>query len=198
MGGTKPIFSVGNHFLKQKMLRTPPILAAFLVALMSLGPVAQVHATTQTITFNKTATFDNVTVTANGSLTIDTTAKTITGTIMVKVVNDTSGQTIFQKTFMINFNFGSMGTTGLVLMIPAIPLLLAASCNVNVSADTAMCVVSKSPDVANQGMVNIVDVASIAANFGTTNAKYDLDSDGVVGITDVAIVAADFGAPIFW
>ncbi len=198
MGGTKPIFSVGNHFLKQKMLRTPPILAAFLVALMSLGPVAQVHATTQTITFNKTATFDNVTVTANGSLTIDTTAKTITGTIMVKVVNDTSGQTIFQKTFMINFNFGSMGTTSLVLMIPAINFLLAVSCNIDVSTHTAMCIVSKNPDVANQGVVNIVDAASLAFNFGTTNAKYDLDGDGFVGITDAAIVAFDYGAPVFW
>lgn len=180
------------------MIRTPSILAAILVALVSLMPLAQVQATTQTITFNKTATFDNVTVTSSGSITVDSTAKTLTGTITVKAVNDTSGLTIFQRTFMISFNFGFMGTTNMVLMIPAISFLLAVSCNVDVSTHAAMCVVSKNPDVANQGTVNIVDAASLAFNFGTTNAKYDLDGDGVVGITDAAIVAFDFGAPIFW
>ncbi len=180
------------------MLRTPSILAATLVVLVSLMPLAQVQATTETVTFSKTATFDNITVTSSGTITVDSTAKTLSGTIMVKAVNETSGQTIFQQTFMINFNFGSMGNTNLVLMIPAINLLLAVSCNINSSAHTAMCIVSKSPDVANQGVVNIVDVAGLAFNFGTTNAKYDLDGDGLVGITDVAIAAFDFGAPVFW
>ncbi len=99
---------------------------------------------------------------------------------------------------MINFNFGSMGMTSLVLMVPAINVLLAVSCNIDASTHAAMCMVSKNPDVANQGVVNIVDVATIAFNFDTTNTKYDLDGDGFVGITDVAIAAFDFGAPVFW
>ncbi len=180
------------------MLRASPLLATTLIALMSMMPLAQVHATTQTINFSKTATFDNITVTASGSLTLDTTAKTLTGTITVKAVNDTTGQTIFSKTFMINDNFGISGSTSLVLIIPAINLVLAASCMFSPSTGSASCIVSKDPDVANQGTVNIVDVATIAAYFGTTTARYDLDGNGVVGITDVAIVAADFGAPIFW
>jgi hypothetical protein len=99
---------------------------------------------------------------------------------------------------MINNNFGQNVSTNFVLMIPAINLLLSASCMVNPSTNAASCIVSKSPDVANQGVVNIVDVASIAFNFGTTNAKFDLDGDGVVDIVDVAIVAADFGSPVIW
>ncbi len=178
------------------MLRTPSILATILVALVSLMPLAQ--ATTQTVTFSKTVTRNNITVTASGTITVDSTAKTLSGTITVKVVNDTSGQTIFQRTFMINFNFGSMGMTSLVLMVPAINFLLAVSCNIDVSTHTAMCIVSKNPDVANQGIVNIVDVATLAANFDTTNTKYDLDGDGFVGITDVAIAAFAYGAPVFW
>jgi hypothetical protein len=163
-----------------------------------LAPLAQVHATTQNITFSRTATFDNVTVTASGTLTINTTANTINGTITVRAVNDTSGQIIFDKSFPINFSFGSTSNTSLVLMIPTVNQFLAMSCNVMASTNTAMCTVSKNPDVANQGIVNIVDVATVASSFDTMNAKSDLDGDGIVSIADVAIVATDFGAPIFW
>ncbi|HZY46606.1 MAG TPA: hypothetical protein VFE96_02310, partial [Candidatus Bathyarchaeia archaeon] len=68
------------------MFRPISLLAATLITLAALAPLAQVHATTQTITINQSHTFDGITVTVTGSITIDTTAKTITGSITVKAV----------------------------------------------------------------------------------------------------------------
>ena len=175
-----------------KMLRTSAVVVATLVALMSLIPVAQVHAATQTININQSRTFDNLTVTATGSITVDTTAKTVTGSITITVINDTSGQTIFQKTIPINFSPST--TSGyFVVIAPSIGGAVAASCNTS-----GACFLTKSPDVANQGTVNIVDLATIAMHYGTANAQYDIDGDGLVSITDLAITAADFNAPIFY
>jgi hypothetical protein len=180
------------------MLRTSTFLAVALLALISMAPMVQVHATSQTTTFNKTVTFGNVTVTTSGSITVDTTAKTVTGTITVKAVNNTNGQIIFQKTFPINLNFASMGTTNFVLMIPAINLLLAASCNTDTSTNNTSCIVSKNPDVAGQGRVNIIDVTTVAAGYGSTNPSCDLNGDGKCDILDLAIEAYAFDAPVFW
>jgi len=180
------------------MMRTSTFLAVTLLALMSLAPMVQVHASTQTTTFSKTVTFDNLTIMTSGSITVDTTAKTVTGTITVKATNDTTGQTIFQKTFPINLNFASMGTTNFVLMIPAINLLLAASCNIDTSTNNTSCVVSKNPDVAGQGIVNIVDVTTVAAGYGSTKSSCDLNGDGKCDILDLAIEAYAFDAPVLW
>jgi plastocyanin len=57
----------------------------------------------------------------------------------------------------------------------------------------------KSPDLNNDGAVNIVDVATVAFSFGATptssnwNAAADLDNNGVVNILDVALDAFYFG-----
>ena len=57
----------------------------------------------------------------------------------------------------------------------------------------------KSPDLNNDGVVNIVDVATVAFSFGATptssnwNAAADLDNNGVVNILDVALDAFYFG-----
>ena len=45
-------------------------------------------------------------------------------------------------------------------------------------------------------MINIVDLTSIAANFGTSNSVADLTSDGTVNIQDLTLVAIDFGDPV--
>jgi len=57
----------------------------------------------------------------------------------------------------------------------------------------------KSPDLNNDGVVNIVDVATVAFSFGATpassnwNAAADLDNNGLVNILDVALDAFYFG-----
>ncbi len=63
-------------------------------------------------------------------------------------------------------------------------------------------IVYKSPDLDNNGTVNIVDVATVAFSFGATptsanwNVAADLNNDGVVNILDVAFDAFYFGQPI--
>jgi plastocyanin len=60
----------------------------------------------------------------------------------------------------------------------------------------------KSPDLDKNGVVNIIDVATVAFSFGATptspnwNAAADLDNNGVVNILDVAFDAFYFGQNI--
>ena len=62
--------------------------------------------------------------------------------------------------------------------------------------------VYKSPDLDKNGVVNIIDVATVAFSFGATptssnwNAAADLDNNSVVNILDVAFDAFYFGQPI--
>jgi hypothetical protein len=62
--------------------------------------------------------------------------------------------------------------------------------------------VFKNPDLAKQGSVNIVDLATIAFSFGSTptstnwNVVADLDNDGLINIVDLAICATYYGRPI--
>jgi len=55
-------------------------------------------------------------------------------------------------------------------------------------------------DINNNGTINITDIASMAAVFGTADAASDLNGDGTVNITDVASAGASFGlsSPIAW
>ena len=49
-------------------------------------------------------------------------------------------------------------------------------------------------DVNDDGVVNIIDLTLIAANFGATGMNAaDVNSDGVVNIVDLTLVAAAFG-----
>src|SRR6266568_240847 len=62
--------------------------------------------------------------------------------------------------------------------------------------------VYKSVDLDNNGVVNIVDVATVAFSFDATptsstwNLAADIDNNGVVNIIDVAIAAFYFGDTI--
>lgn len=172
-----------------------PILVLALLALAGLAPVAQ--ATSQTTTFNKSFTFDNLTVTVSGTITIDPTAQTVSGSITITVVNDTSGQTIFTKTIPINLSFNTSNGALFVMEVPTFPTMLAISSNVaGGSTTTTTFSVSKTPDVDHDGVVNIRDLTAIALNYATSHPNADLNSDGTVNIQDLTIVALDFGAPV--
>ncbi len=192
----KPIF--GKYLSpskEEKMLKTPVLVMA-LLALTGLAPLS--HAATLTASFSQTVTFDNITVTVSGSFTLDTTAQTLEGTATVTAVNNTSGATIYSRTFTINLAFGMSNSIKFVLSIPAVPLMLAASCNVSISTTpAASCTISKSPDVNHDGVINIIDLAALGKNFGTSSSITDLNSDGIVNILDLIVVAIDFGAPVF-
>jgi len=172
-----------------------PILVIALLALTGLAPLAQ--ATSQTTTFNKSFTFDNFTVTVSGTITVDTTAQTVSGSITVTVVNDTSGKTIFSQTTPINISFNTNNGARFVLEVPTFPATLAISSSATGGSTTSTSFgVSKTPDINHDGVINIMDLTSIAANFGSSNPAADITADGTVNIQDLTLVAIDFGDPI--
>ena len=172
-----------------------PILVLAILALAGLAPMAQ--ASSQTTTFNKSFTFDSLTVTVSGTITVDTTAQTVSGSITITVVNDTSGQTIFSRTIPIDLSFNANNGARFVLEVPTFPTTLAISSSVTSGSTTSTSFgVSKTPDINHDGVINIVDLTSIAANFGTSNSAADLTSDGTVNIQDLTLVALDFGEPV--
>ncbi len=172
-----------------------PILILALLALTGLAPAA--HASSQTVTFNRSFTFDNLTITVSGSITVDTTAQTVTGSILITVVNDTSGQTIFSKTIPINLSLNSDNTSNFIVEIPTFATMLGISSTVTGgSTPSTSFAVSKSPDINYDGKINIMDLTAVATRFGTSNPIGDLNLDGTVDIRDLTIVAVNFGAPI--
>ena len=57
---------------------------------------------------------------------------------------------------------------------------------------------SACPDLNGDGMVDLVDLATLLAHFGTpvgaTRTEGDTDRDGDVDLTDLAVLLAQFGA----
>lgn len=178
------------------MFRTP-ILASTLLMLAFLAPA---HATSQTITFSKTVSFDGITASVSGTLTVDTTAKTLTGSITIDVVNSTSGQTLFFMTIPISVSFSSSNSANIVLGF----LTLATSCNVNTTTSTTNCILTKNPDLNHDGRVDIGDVSALGAAYGSSagstsyNPTADLNGDSRVDIVDASIMGADWQAPVFF
>ncbi len=178
------------------MFRTP-ILASTLLMLAVLAPA---HATTQTITFSKTVSFDGITASVSGTLTVDTTAKTLTGLITIAVVNSTSGQSLFSMTIPISVSFSSSNSASIVLGF----LTLATSCNVNTVTSSTSCMLTKNPDLNHDGRVDIGDVSALGAAYGSAvgssnfNPAADLNGDGRVDIVDASIMGADWQAPVFF
>ncbi len=48
-------------------------------------------------------------------------------------------------------------------------------------------------DTNGDGIVNGIDLATLLADWGTTNARSDFDHDGMVGGGDLAILLANWG-----
>ena len=149
------------------------------------------------------ATFSGLDVTATGSINIDTTTQTTTASITLNIANTTSGQTLFSKTFNITLSYSAATLPSFLLVAPTGTQTIGLGCLINTSSGGEVFVVSKNPDLANQGRVSIVDIATIALSFGSTpsshnwNSNADLNDDGSVNIPDVAIAAIEFGIPSF-
>lgn len=81
--------------------------------------------------------------------------------------------------------------------------MLGVSCDVDVSAGSASCTVSGTPDANHDGTINILDLATVGLAFGSTRSSTnfspnaDLNADSVVNILDLVIVAVNFQAPVF-
>ncbi len=145
--------------------------------------------------------FNAVNVTITGSLNFNSTSKILTGTLDATAVNMTSGITLFSKTMNFTLTYSlTMSTPRFLLVVPTGQYSLGVGCNFNPDPTGTICVLSKNPDVANQGTVNITDVAVIAMRFESTaydanwDGNADLNNDGIVNIADLATVAFDYGA----
>ncbi len=175
----------------------PSVVAIALIALTASVPV---HATTQTISFTKTVTFDDLTATVSGILNLDTNANTLSGTITVTVMNNTSGETIFSKTFNINLTFSSNSQARMVLG----SLNMAVSCQINASTGSSGCIFTGDPDANHDGSVNLADAAMLAFAYGSVstssnyNPSVDLNMDGRISLLDASILAADYGVRVYY
>jgi hypothetical protein len=155
-----------------------------------------------TISFTTTISFDTVTVTVSASFTVNATAETLVGTTSVKAINSTTGATIFSKSFNISIGFGTSLTTRLLLSIPSVPLTLAAGCTISITIGGAVCLVTRTPDLNGDGVVDIVDFSAVAFAYGSTtgstryNPAADLDANGTVDIIDLSMIAYDYGVKL--
>ena len=100
----------------------------------------------------------------------------------------------------------STSTTTLLTFTPTVPLDDFTGdggyeyyCQLHASTMHGKITVSKSPDVDLDGSVTIVDIATLAAAFGSKpaspnwNIAADIDNDGDVDIVDIATAASYFG-----
>src|SRR2546425_3983155 len=145
-------------------------------------------------------TFDGLNISITGVFTANATSQTATGSISTTAINATTGATVYTNTFDITIPVTSNGAQ-FILPIPTSSITLAATCHVDPMGQ-ATSTISRNPDVAHHGMVDITDVALLALSFGTKqgtamyNPTMDLNADGRTDILDVAIIASDFGTPV--
>lgn len=179
-------------------MRSLPLLGVLLAALLSTIPLAQaVPAPVQTIEFSKTVTFDGKTLTAVGSLTVQP-GVSATGTIMV-TITDESGAVIFQKTINVNVATDVQLDPSILFSLIVPEAGLSVSISITVVPGTAPEIaisVTRNPDITGDGVVNILDLVSVASNFLRTvppaPAAVDLNADASVNILDLVIVAKHF------
>jgi len=144
--------------------------------------------------------FDDLDITITGIFTVNATSQTIFGSITITAVNSTTGATVYTNTFDITLpltnNFSQF-----ILIIPNSPIPLGATCIVDATGQ-ASSFVSRDPDIAHHGMVDIADAAQLAASFGATqvdsiyNPSADLNGNGAIDLVDASILGYDFGTPI--
>jgi hypothetical protein len=157
------------------------------------------------IPVHSTANFDNLTATIVGNILVNSTARTLLGSLSVTVVNGTSGQTIFSKTYTIASTtiFRSDPLFIFALAIPASPYGLGAIGTVNSATNQVSFVLMRNPDFTHAGVVNILDATDVFFEFGWTSAtprflpQADLDGDGNINIFDATTVSYCFNAPVF-
>lgn len=142
-------------------------------------------------------------VTVVPSFTYSSTTRTLSGTFAVTVLNDTDGTLLFSKTINVVVKTGPGGAAKFALAAPISPAWLSVTCTIDTATASVTGFMSGDVDVRHQGVVNIVDLASIAVNLGSTatssgyDMSLDVNRDGVVNILDVAILASNFFIPVF-
>ena len=148
-------------------------------------------------------TFDGFNITVFGSFTVNSTARTITGHATVIVTNATTGALIFSKTFNVMFTYRQGEQIRFVLVASISPLNLGISCTTDQTSSTTRCMVSRSPDVDDDGDIGIIDFGVLAARFGQLEGSpgympaTDLAARGSIDIIDLGIMLADYNVPVY-
>jgi len=172
---------------------------------------AAVLTPSSTLTSTLSPVVDNSRVSTIGTLLIDQRTKTLSGLVYAVAVDKTSGSTTYSKTYNIpGLHLLTTTTTDLtlsfVLNLAVLPYALSTDVTATLHIDYTA-VTSRAPsrevDIAAQGSVNIVDLATVAVHFGTVvgNPGYDptsdINADGAINILDLAFVAFYFGDSAF-
>ncbi len=150
-------------------------------------------------------TFQNINVTVTGTINHDSTTHTLTANLSITAVNDTSGQTLFAK----NENFSatyaaSTQNPRFIVAIPLGTLTLGLGCAFRTDTGTTFCVLSKNPDLDNDGKIDIFDMGMIELAYGSTpgsphwNLNADLADHNTVDLIDASIAELDYGFPVFY
>lgn len=161
---------------------------------------------------------DNSRLTTVGSVLVDTRTATASGNITLATVDKTSGSLTFAKGYVLpNLGFsqvvGSQTATLRFVLTAAEPTQFTLSSNVLVQYQVSsglgtltagVSSYTRNLDMANKGLVNIIDVGIVYAQYGLTSASpnfnplADLDGNGVINIIDAGIIALNFDAPAFY
>jgi PKD repeat protein len=145
-------------------------------------------------------TFDGFNVSITGVFTVNATSQTTSGSITITAVNATTGAFVYTNTFDVTLPFTNGGAQ-FILALPSSSITIGATCRVDSTGQTTSSI-SRDPDIAQHGIVDITDLALLALSFGTAhgsvmyNQAADLNADGQIDILDVAIIASDFGTPV--
>jgi subtilase family serine protease len=160
------------------------------------------------VTLNDTQTFQDVRVTTRAeTLRVVVHNATLSGTIQVTASNSTTSALLFSKNYTITNLKLDNELNGLLtkfmLRIPVVPYTLSSNLRIleSIGKAVANVTITRNLDINNVGVVNILDIASVARLFGLTSDKpgfdgrADLNGDGIINIIDLTDVATFFSAP---
>jgi phosphate ABC transporter phosphate-binding protein len=161
-----------------------------------------------TLTSTLAPVLDSSRVSTIGTLVIDQRTKTVSGLAAAVAVDKTSGSTTYSKTYNIPnlqmFLQGTDFTLSFVLNLAVLPYALSTDVTVTLrSSFTASTshTLTRELDVAAQGSVNIVDLATIAFFFGqpaSNSPTSDIDGNGgTIDIIDIATAAVYYSDSAF-
>ena len=146
------------------------------------------------------ATFDGLNVSITGVFTVNATSQTASGSITITAMDATAGEIVYTNTFDVTIPLTNSNSQ-FILAVPTSYIPLGATCYVDPTGQTRS-TVSRDPDIAQHGIVDITDVAQLVLSFGTTQRSSlyspatDLNADGQTDIMDVATIASVFGIPV--
>jgi hypothetical protein len=152
--------------------------------------------------FNITDSFGGVRATVSGAVSLSHGSGTLPESTFLSAVNATTGAAIYSKSASVIMNFNAGGMGHFIDEIPTSPYWLATDCGIDVSAASASCLLSRTPDVLHIGSMNINDYSFVNLQFGQTlgspgySPLADLLAGGRVDIIDISIESLYFGCSV--